>query len=502
MKRRAFISVYDKVGLEDFARNLSEKFEYEIVAGGDTYEVLKQAGIEAVNVADFSQNNGLLVKDYDCLNETVFASILADSSDSKELNELERAVVKTFDMVVVNLRPIDDIILNAQDADDALSKIDVAGLAVLRAAAKNYKHVTVITDKVDYYVALNANEFGRMKLALKAFNFTSNYDRQLCTKLSEQLGDKPFKTFNFEKLKDLKYGENPHQRASVYKIDKMVDYEVLNGKELSFNNILNVTEAVNIVSEFYDVNCVAIIRHDKPCGVALGRSLYEAYTKAFDCDPVSSFYGVAGFSKTVDIEVAKHLNSMAVEVVVAPDFDPKAVELFEDNPDIKLVKLNTSLKDYRRLTVEEVIITPFGALVQDRNNSELNKEMFKVVTKVRPTSEQIEDAIFAWKTVKHAKTNSVVIARDFKTTAIAQGQTNALSAVESALNYACDNSKDAVLASDTVLSSEDSIYSAVQGRIGLIIQPGGSIKDQKLIDVCDKYGISMITTGIRNYRQL
>lgn len=501
MKRRAFISVYDKTGLEDFARNLSEKFEYEIVADNNTYEALMHAGIEAVSVTEFSQSNGFLVKDYDCLNETILASILADSSDTTELNELERAVVKSFDMVVVNLRSVDEIMASSKDADDALSKIDIAGLTILRAAAKNYKHVTVIIDKLDYYVALNANEFGRMKLALKAFNFTSNYDKQISTKLVEQLGDKPFKTFNFEKLKDLKYGENPHQKASVYKMENMVDYEVLNEKELSFNNILNVTEAVNIVSEFYDVNAVAIIRHNKPCGVALGRSLYEAYTKAFDCDPVSSFYGVTGFSKTVDVEVAKHLNSMAVEVVVAPDFDPKAVELFEDNPEIKLVKLNTSLKDYRRLTVEEVIITPFGALVQDRNNSELNKEMFKVVTKEKPTAEQIEDAIFAWKTVKHAKTNSVVIARDFKTTAIAQGQTNALSALESALNYACDNSKDAVLASDTVLTSEDCIYSAVQARIGLIIQPGGSIKDQKLIEVCDKYGIAMITTGIRNYRQ-
>lgn len=501
MKRRAFISVYDKTGLEDFVRNLAEKFEYEIVASGDTYNVLEQAGIEVVNVGDCSNNGGLLVKDYDCLNETIFASILADSSDSVELNELERAVVKSFDMVVVNLQPMEDIILKSKDADDALSKIDIAGLAVLRAAAKNYKNVTVITDKIDYYVALNANEFGRMKLALKAFNFTSNYDRQISAKLADQLGDKPFKTFNFEKLKDLKYGENPHQKASVYKMDKMVDYGVLNEKELSYNNILNITEAVNVVSEFYDVNAVAIIRHNKPCGVALGRSLYEAYTKAFDCDPVSSFYGVVGFSKIVDVEVAKHLNSMAVEVVVAPDFEPKAVELFKDNTDIKLVKLNTSLKEYRRLTVEEVVITPFGALVQDRNNSELNKEMFKTVTKQKPTPEQIEDAIFAWKTVKHAKTNSVVIARDFKATAIVQGQTNALSALENALNYACDNTKDAVLASDTVLTSEDCIYSAVQARINLIIQPGGSIKDQKLIEVCDKYGIAMITTGIRNYRQ-
>ncbi len=310
-----------------------------------------------------------------------------------------------------------------------------------------------------------------------------------------------FKSFNLEKIKDLPYGENPHQKAAIYKNDTMVEYQVINDKELTFNNILNITEAVNVVSEFYDVNCAAMVRHNKPCAVALGRTIYEAYTKAFDCDPVSSFYGVVGFSQTVDVEVAKHLNSMSVEVVVAPAFDAQAIELFKDNSAIKLVKLNTPLKEYRKLTNEEIIITPFGTLVQNSNQSELKKDTFKVVTKTKPTAEQIEDAIFAWKVVKHAKTSSVVITKDFKTTAISQGNTNSLAAVESALNYACDGSKDAILASDSVMPSEDCIYAAVQGRISLIIQPGGIIKDQKLIEVCDKYNIAMITTGIRNYRQ-
>ena len=501
MKRRAFISVYDKVGLIDFAQNLVEKFDYEIVASDDTYEFLKNAGLDVINVADFSNSSGLLSKDYNAINETVFACILANSPDSRELKELEKFAIKSFDMVVVNICPFEKIMFESSDVDQMINKIDIVGISILRAGAKNYKNVTVITDKVDYYVALNANDFGRLKLAAKAFNLTSNYDRLVSSKLAEQTGDKPFKTFNFEKLKDMKYGENPHQKGAIYKTDKMVDYEVVNGRELTFNDILNVTEATNLISEFYDVNCVSIIRHTKPCGVALGRSLYEAYTKAFDCDPVSSFYGTVGFSKTVDEEVAKHLNSMSVEVVVAPDYDEKAIELFSDNSQIKLVKLNTSLRDYRRLIVEEVIMTPFGALVQDKNNSELDKNLFKIVTREKPTPEQIEDAIFAWKVVKYAKTNSVVIARDFKTVAIAQGQTNALSAVEWALNYACDGSKEAVLASDSFLPAEDCIYSAVQGRISLIIQPGGAIKDQKLIEVCDKYGIAMITTGIRNYRQ-
>lgn len=310
-----------------------------------------------------------------------------------------------------------------------------------------------------------------------------------------------FKSFNFEKIKDLPYGENPHQKAAIYKNDTMVEYQVINNKELTFNNILNITEAVNVVSEFYDVNCVAMVRHNKPCAVALGQTIYDAYTKAFDCDPISSFYGVAGFSKTVDAEVVKHLNSMSVEVVIAPDYTPEAIELFKDNCAIKLVQLITPLKEYRKLTSEEIMITPFGTLVQNSNNSELNKDTFKVVTKTKPTAEQIEDSIFAWKVVKHAKTNSVVIAKDFKTTAISQGNTNSAAAVENALNYACDGSKEAILASDSVLLSEDCIYAAIQGRISLIIQPGGIIKDQKLIELCDKYGIAMITTGIRNYRQ-
>lgn len=501
MKRRAFISVFDKIGLVEFAKNLVEKFDYEIVASGDTYEYLNVSGIEVINCADFSNSIGLLSADFSAMNETVFSAILANSSDVK-LNTLEASAIKPFDMVVVNLCPFDRIAADfAGDFNEIVNKIDIVGCAVLRAAAKNYKNVTVITDKLDYYVALNANDFGRLKLAAKAFGVLANYDKQVSASMAEEAGEKPFKSFDFEKLKDLPYGENPHQKASIYRTDKMLDYEVLNDKELTFNNMLNATVALNVISEFYDVNCVTIVRHAKPCGVALGRSLYEAYTKAFDCDPVSSFYGVVACSKTVDDEIAKHINSMSVEVVIAPDFDEKAIKVFSDNNEIKLVKINTSLKEYRRQNNEEILLTPFGALIQDKNSSELNKEMFKVVTREKPTPEQIEDAVFAWNVVKYAKTNSVVIARDFKTMAISQGQTNAVSAVDAALNYSCDNSKDAVLASDTVLTSEDCIHSAIQNRINLIIQPGGSVKDQKIIEVCDKYGISMITTGIRNYKQ-
>ena len=299
-------------------------------------------------------------------------------------------------------------------------------------------------------------------------------------------------------LNKLAHGENTHQPAAVYKSPKMVDYEIISGENLTYNDILNLSAAVNIVSEFYDVNAVAFVKRGKPCGVALGRTSYDAYTKAFDCDPISAFYGVIAFSSIVDFDSAKHIDSMSVSVVIAPDFEPKALDVLKINPEIKLVKLITPLSEYKSYVDEEIKITPFGTLVQDANLSELNKDTFKVVTVQKPTPEQIEDAIFAWKVAKHAKSNAVVIAKDFKTIAIAQGQTNSLSAVDLALNMACDGAKNAVLASDDWLPAEDSIHAAVLARIGLIIHSGGSITDEKVIKVADKYNMAMITTGIIN----
>lgn len=299
-----------------------------------------------------------------------------------------------------------------------------------------------------------------------------------------------------KKIKDFDYGENSYQRASVYEIDNMLDYEIVKGNELTYNNVIDLTAITDISSEFYDVNCVTVVKKGKPCAVALGCSIYEAYTKAFDCDPISSLGSVIGFSKKIDSETAKHLKSISPEAVIAPDYDNEALKLLNNT---KLIKLKTPLKECRHLVSEELTITPFGLLVQDKNNSELDKDKFKVVTTEKPVAEQVEDAVFAWKIAKHAKSNSVVIAKDFKTSAISQGHTNVLSAVENALDYACDNTKDAILASDSVINSVDAIHSAIQGRIKLIIQPGGSDKDQQITDTCNKYGIIMILTGITNY---
>jgi len=306
--------------------------------------------------------------------------------------------------------------------------------------------------------------------------------------------------YDYGNFRELQYGENPQQAAELYKSPQMVDYEVIDGKELSYNELSDVVEVTNIISEFFDVNAVAIVKHAKPCGVALGRDIGEAYDKAFDCDPIASFFGTIGFSKKINFDVAKHINSMSVKVIVAPEIDDDALKLLQENMLLKIVKLNTPLEKFKSYAHKTVKITPFGTLVQDFNKSELNVHSFKIVTKTKPTKEQIEDGVFAWKISKYARTNAIVIASDFKTVAISQGHLNPVIGVEEALNTACDTSKNAVMVLDNTLPTIDGIYAAAQGRISLIIQPGGSAKDPEIIALADKYNIAMITTGVKNSR--
>lgn len=500
MKKRAFISVFDKENIVDFARELVEDQKFEIVSTGGTYNLLKENGIKVTEVSEITNYPEMLSGKVKSLHPEIHAGILADMTNSKEATEVQLNHVKTFEMVVVNLYPFEKVASQTDNIDELIKNIDIGGVTLLRAAAKNYKNVTVVCDKSDYDKAINANESLRQELALKAFALTSRYDEIIGAKLAEIFGGNEVKKFSFEKIQDLRYGENPHQKAGLYKSTIMADYEILWGKELSYNNILDMTGAVNIVSEFYDVPSVAIVKHTAPCGVALGKDILDAYKKAFDCDPISAFGGIVAFSREVTKDVAKLLSSVFLEVVIAPEFDEEAFDILKEKKNLRIVKLNTSLEDYKKIANEEVKITPFGVLIQNSDKKELDKDTFKVVSKVKPTAEQIEDAIFAWKVAKHAKSNAIVIAKDFKTLAIGQGQTSRICAMEWALNYACDGSKDAVIASDGFFPAIDNIQSAAQGRIALIIQPGGSIKDKEVIEAADKYKMSMITTGIRHFR--
>lgn len=299
---------------------------------------------------------------------------------------------------------------------------------------------------------------------------------------------------------ELAYGENPQQKADLYKSPEMFDYEILDGQEFSYNEFKDFVEAVTVISEFYDVPAAVIVKNGAPCGAALGVSVTDAYDKAFDCDPIAAFSGTIAFSQTVSEDAAKHIGSMDVRIVAAPDFEEKALEVLRENSLIKLIKLNTPLKLLKQFARKQIEITPFGTVVQDFNKSELNKDTFKVVTQTKPTKEQIEDAVFAWKIAKYAKSDAVVIAKNFQTSAIIQGHLNPITAVEEALNTACDASKDAVMALDGTLCAIDSINAAAQGRISLIIHTGGSLKDAELIKLADKFKIAIISTGISNKR--
>lgn len=508
MAKRALISVSDKTGVVELSKTLV-KFGYEIVSTGGTASLLKDRGVETTDVSSVTGFQELISGKVKTLHPAIFAGILADAQDGSEIEELAKLSIKLFDVVVVNLYPFERAALDGEELEDLIKNIDIGGVSLLRAAAKNYKSVAALSCPSQYELFLSnlAENSGktdivlRKELSLAAFERVSAYDVLITNELSKrfELESGCFSLF-LNKEKELRYGENPHQKAFIAGLPNSVDYEVLNGKELSYNNILDLSSAVGIVSEFYDVNAVAVVKHTVPCGVALGKSIEDAYMKAFDCDPVSAFGGIIAFSKRVTKEVAEHASSVFLEVVAAPEFDDDALDLLRSKKNLRIIKINTPLSAFRSILKQEVKLTPFGALVQEFDNKELQKDSFKVVSKSKPNSEMVEDMVFAWKVAKYVKSNAIVIAKDLKTLAVSGGQTSRVDAVEMALNKSCEPTKDAVMASDGFFPAVDNINAAAQGRIAAIIQPGGSIKDNDVINACDKFNIAMITTGIRHFK--
>ncbi len=512
MTNYALISVYNKDGLVEFVKTLTTKYDFKIVSTTSTAKYLCENNIECIKVEDITEFKEILNGKVKTLHPKIHASLLADPKQIEDLTQLNELNIEPFQMAVVNLYPFEEISKQTDDIDELVKNIDIGGVAIIRAAAKNFKNVTCVCDIKDYSEVLedlqtnngqNSYQLNE-KLAIKAFYNTGKYDSIINTKLANVFDDDKYLNLNIKKIKELRYGENPHQKADLYELpgfeNEIVDYDVLNGKELSYNNYLDMTYALNIASEFYDVHCCTIVKHNIPCGVALGASSLDAYQKALDCDPISAFGGIVAFTKDVDINVAKHLKELFLEVIVAPKFDDDALEILQTKKNLRLIKLNTKFEVYKRIISKEIKITPFGTLVQNVDTKELDKDTFKVVTKTKPDSDVIEDLIFAWKIAKHVKSNAIVIAKDFKTLGIAGGNTSRVESCEIALNKACDGSKDAVLASDGFFPAIDNIQYAAQGRIKAIIQPGGSIKDKDVIETADKYNIAMVTTGLRHFK--
>ena len=510
MVKRALISVYNKDKLVEFASELISKYNYEIIATGSTFDLLKENKIPAKEITEITGKRQLINGKVKTLYPDVFAGILADLNNPDEKSDIDTGNIKLFDMVVVNFYPFEEAVNKQVEEIQLTNTIDIGGPSMLRAAAKNNKRVLAVSSPNQYKEVLKDLEAHngetslklRREYALKVFEKTLDFDTKILHALSDRYEEdnNNYFSLNIKKEKNLRYGENPHQNASIYYTNSTIDYEILNGKELSYNNILDAAACANILSEFYDMSGCVIIKHNTPCGAALGKNIEEAWTKALDCDPLSAFGGIVGFTQSVSNELAKQLTSMFLEVIIAPDYSTEALETLKQKKNLRVIKLNTSLEEYKNYQSEEIRITPFGTLVQTTDKGELDKDKFKVVTKAKPTTEQIEDMIFAWKIAKHAKSNAIVIAKDFKVIGIGQGQTSRVDAFEIALNKACDESKDAVAASDGFFPAIDNIHAAAQGRIAAIIQPGGSIKDEEVIKTADKYNIAMITTGIRHFR--
>lgn len=308
------------------------------------------------------------------------------------------------------------------------------------------------------------------------------------------------KRYDFVKIKDFKYGENPHQKASLYSYDKEIDYDILSENELSYNGILDLSCALEIALEFFDVAACIIVKQANPCAVALSADVENAFDKALDSDPISLFASSAAFTRKIELSLAKKLNLMSLSSIVAPDYSDEALDELKKKKNLRIVKLNTPLERILNFQNEEIKLTLFGALVQEKNKISIDIDKFKIVTKTKPEQEQLEDMIFATKVVKHAKSNAIVVAKNLRTIGICAGQTNRALSVEFALHNVCDSPKGSVIASDGAIATIDNIQIAAQNRVSGIIQPGGSLREKEIIACADKLSVSMVTTGIRHFK--
>ncbi|MDD3593603.1 MAG: bifunctional phosphoribosylaminoimidazolecarboxamide formyltransferase/IMP cyclohydrolase [Candidatus Gastranaerophilales bacterium] len=497
MKKRALISVYDKINVVQLAETLI-KSGYEILASGGTYKFLQENSISCTEISKYTGADEILGGRVKTLHPKIAGAILARNDVQSDIEDLKANDIESIDIVVVNLYPF--------SAEKTVDFIDIGGVTLIRAAAKNYKFKTVITSPEQYVSLIKeleenngiTTEAYRKDLAKKAFELTFKYDKEIFATLFEKNLDDNI-AIDLNLLQELRYGENPHQQAGLYDNGQRASFELLNGKELSFNNIADMNAGYKIVSEFIDVDCACIIKHNNPCGAALGETVAEAYQKALECDPISAFGGIVAFNNTVDEKTAKLMKEIFLEVIIAPDFEDKAIEILKEKKNLRLVKVFEAPAKFKNKKLLDIKNTGFGTLVQMNENKELTKDNFKVVTETKPDARMVEDMIFAWKVAKHVKSNAVVIAKDKRTIGIGAGQTSRIASMEIALAQACDEAKDAVIASDGFFPATDNIQIAGQSRISAIIQPGGSIKDQDVIDECNRYNIAMIFTGIRHF---
>lgn len=508
--KRALISVYDKNGIVDFALNLS-KLGWEIISTGGTSKILKEAGIEVIDVDQITKFPEILDGRVKTLHPNIHGGLLYKRDNEEHVKTLKNLNIDSIDMVVNNLYPFEETVKReGVTHEEIIENIDIGGPSMIRAAAKNYKYVTVVVDSSDYEMVLDELKIRgettfetRQYLARKVFQYTAYYD-SLISNYFNGLEHSSFPetiTFSFKDKQELRYGENPHQKAAFYKEVGNLEGTIagaikLHGKELSFNNINDGNGALEILKEF-DEPTIAAIKHANPCGIGSGKDLIEAYNKAYECDKISIFGGIIAANREVDEELAARINEIFVEIVMAPSFTKKALAILTSKKNIRILQIfNITKKDYPNFDIKKVL---GGILIQERDTRLLGEEL-KVVTNRKPTDEEMEDLIFGWKAVKGAKSNSVLLAKDKGTIGIGMGEVNRVWAVEAAIQRAGEKAKGSVLASDGFFPFKDSVEALAKAGVTAIIQPGGSIRDEETIIESDKNNIAMVFTGMRHFK--
>ena len=508
--KRALVSVSDKSGLVEFVKGL-ESFGWQIIATGGTQRLLEQEGVKTIGISDVTGFPEICDGRVKTLHPKVHGGLLARRDEASHLEALKENGIEFIDLVCVNLYPFRQTIANPNVAmEDAIENIDIGGPSMLRSAAKNYRDVTVVCDPADYAAVLaeiaeggNTTVETRLALSAKAYTHTAQYDSCIATFMREKAG-LPEKLFlEFDIKQGLRYGENPHQSAKFYSDNQTTAFslayaEQLGGKELSYNNIQDANAALNIVREFDEPFCVAL-KHMNPCGAAIGATIEEAWNAAYEADKVSIYGGIVAVNRPLTADVAQGMKPIFLEIVMAPDFTPEALEVLSSKKNLRLLKVDMTKNDK---PLNQYISVNGGLLVQqlDTVTKEVTGDM--CVTETKPTEAQLVDMNFGWRVVKHVKSNAIAVVKDGHTLGVGAGQMNRVGSAEIALKQAnaAGFTEGLVLASDGFLPFDDTVAFAAQYGVTAIVQPGGSIRDEDSIKKANELGITMLFTGMRHFK--
>lgn len=504
MKKLALISVSDKTGVFEFAKELVN-IGYGIIATGNTSKKLSAENIEVTEISTVTGFPEIFDGRVKTLHPKIFGGILMRRDNEEDKKQAEQNNIHTIDIVCVNLYPFVKTVSNPNSTfEDIIENIDIGGPSLIRAAAKNYNYVSVLTNPGQYNVFIDelkkgkVEESTRLKLAIEAFSHTANYDTNISNYLEDRFSiPRSYIRINFKKEKDLRYGENPHQSAALYG-DFQNYFEVLHGKDLSYNNILDLLAAVELSEELGDKNCV-IVKHQNPAGAAKGNDVHEAYIKALRCDPVSAFGGIVVFNEEISSLLAEKLNEIFLEIICAPSYTEEAIQILKKKKNRRLLK---QLKSVRVDKINYKNI-PGGAIVQDADRITLDKDKLEIITERKPSDKEINDLNFAWVIAKHAKSNAIVFVKNNATLAVGAGQMSRLDSAKIASLKAREHGldlTDSVAASDAFFPFADTLLEIIKYGATAVIQPGGSVRDNEVIEAANQNNISMVFTGIRHFK--